>query len=134
MAFSHGTNRVFKLDNSAGTLVDLSSYITSVTFPRSIESMETTTLGNTDKTYIPGLKDGTISIEGKWDSTLDAHMDGIMGKLVTFEDYPTGTGSGQVKRTGEALVTSYEQTGGVDSPNEWSAELQCSGAITRSTV
>lgn len=134
MAFSHGTNRVFKLANSAGTVTDISAYITSVSFPRDIESLETTTLGDASKEYIPGLKDATISIEGPWDPTIDAHMDGILGMVVAYEDYPTGTGSGSVKRTGSAMVTSYEQTGAVDSVNEWSAELQCSGAITRSTV
>ena len=55
MAFVHGKSAVFKLDNSSGSLVDYSSYLEDISFPRSVETAETTTFGVSAKTYITGL-------------------------------------------------------------------------------
>ena len=82
MAFRHGKNAVLKLDNSSGTLVDLSGYLDEISMPRSIETGETTTFGINAKTYITGLSDATISLAGKFDSTADAHFSGILSALL----------------------------------------------------
>jgi hypothetical protein len=49
MAFSHGKNTVFKIDDSIGTLRDISTYLEDVDFPQPVETSETTTFGNTCK-------------------------------------------------------------------------------------
>ena len=73
MAFTHGKDSVFKLDNASGSLTDISSYVNNVDFPESADVSETTTLGSAEtKTYIAGLKDATISLSGLWDATADA--------------------------------------------------------------
>jgi predicted secreted protein len=140
MAFRHGKNTVFKLDNSSGSLVDLSSYLDEVSMPRSIETGETTVFGLNSKTYITGLGDATVSLSGKWDSTLDAHFAGIISALqsgtiasVSFEYGKEGSTSGRVKYSGEALVTSYEISSPVADVVTFSAELQVTGDITRGT-
>ena len=61
MAFKHGKNTVFKVDNSGGSLTDISSYLNSVSFPRTIETAETSSFGNSAKTYIVGLSDSTFA-------------------------------------------------------------------------
>lgn len=140
MAFRHGKNAVFKLDNSSGTLVDLSAYLDEASMPRSIETGETTTFGSSAKTYITGLSDATISLSGKFDSTLDSHMSGIISALsagtidsVSFEYGAEGSASGRVKYSGEAVVTSYEVSSPVADVVTCSIELQVTGAITRGT-
>lgn len=135
MPFEPGHLQKFQLDNAAGTLVDLSTYINSVGYPREVNALETTTLGKTAKTYIVGLSDGTVSIGGPWDATLDAHMAGIFGVTATktYEYGPQGNSTGEVKYTGEAILTSYEVSGEVDGVVEWSGELQLSDAQTRGT-
>lgn len=133
MAFAHGSNAVFKVDNSSDVLTDISSYVKSVSFPRTIETAETTTLGKTAKCYIAGLEDATISIEGPFDPTLDALLDGIRRTEVDFEYGPQGSDSGAVKYTGKCILTSYEATTGVDGVGSYSAEFQVTDAITRST-
>ncbi len=72
MAFTHGKDSVFKLDNSGGSLTDISTYVNNVDFPETADVSETTTLGADNKTYIAGLKDATISLAGLWDATADA--------------------------------------------------------------
>lgn len=135
MAFRHGKNAVFKVDNNGGTLTDISAYCDEVSLPRSIETGETTTYGKTAKTYIVGLTDATISVSGKWDATLDAHLAGILGQdaTVTFEYGPEGSASSRIKYTGEAILTSFETSSPVADVVTFSAEFQCSDTITRTT-
>ncbi|NOZ27961.1 MAG: hypothetical protein GXP39_07915 [Chloroflexi bacterium] len=135
MAFSHGSNAVFKIDDSGGTLTDISSYVTSVSFPESADTAEVTTLGKSSKVYIAGLKDATISIEGVYDPTVDSLLNGILGASSTssFEYGPAGSSTGSPKYTGECICTSYEVTTGVDGAATFSAEFQVSDSITRGT-
>jgi len=135
MAFRHGKNAVFKVDNSGGTLTDISAYCDEVSLPRSIETGETTVFGKSAKTYIVGLTDATLSVSGKWDSTLDAHLAGILGQdaTVTFEYGPEGSAASRVKYTGEAILTSFETSSPVADVVTFSAEFQCTDTITRTT-
>ena len=68
MAFVHGSDSVFKIDNASGSLTDISSFVNNVDFPETADVAETTTLGASNKTYISGLKDATISLGGVWDA------------------------------------------------------------------
>jgi hypothetical protein len=133
--FRHGKSTVFKVDNSGGTLTDISNTLTDVSFPQSIDTAETSTFGSSAKSYVVGLSDATISISGNFDATVDAHLAGILGQAssVSFEYGPEGSTSTFVKYTGECLMTSYEKSGGVGDVVTYSAEFQVTGAVTRST-
>ena len=135
MAFTHGKDSVFKLDNSGGSLTDISTYVNNVDFPETADVSETTTLGADNKTYIAGLKDATISLSGLWDSTADAIFGAVVGQSATlsYEYSPEGTASGKVKYTGEAILTSYAISSPVGDAVGYSADLQVSGAVTRGT-
>ena len=135
MAFTHGKDSVFKLDNSGGALTDISTYVNNVDFPETADVSETTTLGADNKTYIAGLKDATISLSGLWDSTADAIFGAVVGQSATlsFEYSPEGTTGGNVKYEGEAILTSYAISSPVGDAVGYSADLQVSGAITRGT-
>lgn len=137
MAFRHGKNAVFKVDNSGGTLTDISAYLTDVSLPRSIETAETTTFGATGgaKTYVVGLNDSTVSISGKFDATADAHLAGILGQeaSVSFEYGPAGSTTGYVKFTGEAYLTKYDLSSPVGDVVTFSADFQVTGVVTRGT-
>jgi hypothetical protein len=135
MAFASGKAGKFQLDNSAGTLVDLSSYIDDVSMPTPVDQLETTTLGANSKTRIVGLKDATISIKGPWDPTIETHMSGILGAAASksFEYGPAGGASGQAKRTGECVLVSFQVQTPVAGRIEWSAELAVTGDVTFGT-
>ncbi len=135
MAFTHGSKAIFKLDDANGTLTDISAYITRVSIPRNADTVEVTTLGYTDKGYIAGLKDATISIEGIFDPAVDVILDAALGASATksFEYGPQGSGVGSLNYTGECICTSYEPETGIDGAGTFSAELQVSGIITRGT-
>jgi len=135
MAFVHGKSAAFKLDNAAGSLVDYSVYLEDISFPRSVETAETTTFGSSAKSYITGLTDATISLSGKFDATADSTLAAVLGQSATlsFEYGPAGSTSGLVKYSGEAIMTSYEVGATVGDVVTASVELQVTGAITRGT-
>ena len=127
MAFSHGKDSTFTIDNSGGTPVDITAYIISVDFPISADTAEVSTMGDSSKEYIAGLKDATISIEGKWDSTVDNTLYGIMGLTGTFSYVPY---SG-VNYSGECIMTSYNVNADIGDAVSFSAEFQVTGNVSR---
>lgn len=138
MAFVHGKSAVFKIDNSSGTLTDISAYCDNIDFPQSVETAETTTFGTASKTYIVGLKDSTISVSGKWDgavSAVDVTLAGTLGQAasLTFEYGPSGSTAGNVKYTGECYLTGYSVSAPVGDVVTFSADFQVTGNVTRTT-
>jgi hypothetical protein len=133
--FRHGKSTVFKVDNSGGSLTDISNTLTDVGFPQTVDTAETSTFGSAAKSYVVGLTDSSLSISGNFDATVDAHLAGILGQSasVSFEYGPEGSTAGFVKYTGEALLTSYEKSGAIGDVVSYSAEFQVTGAITRGT-
>jgi len=132
----HGSKAVIKFGTSGapGTPTDISQYVKSISFPEEAETHDTTTLGATSKSYIAGLKDATISIDGVFDPTVDAHLNGILGlDGVAFEYGPAGSTAGSIKYTGNCICTSYEVETPVDDVATFSAEFQVSGNVTRGT-
>ena len=131
--FRHGKSTVFKVDNNAGALTDISNTLTDVSFPQSVDTAETSAFGASAKSYVVGLSDATLSVSGNFDATVDAHLAAIVGKAdsVSFEYGPEGSTAGFVKYTGEALLTSYEKSGAIGDVVTYSAEFQVTGAITR---
>jgi hypothetical protein len=135
MAFGHGKDAVFKLDNAGASLTDISAYIRSVRYNPTAAADETTTMGKASKTFIAGLKDATISVEGFWDPTVDAIFNSALGSSTTktFEHGPEGGTSGDIRYTGECICTSYNIDPAVDGVVPFSAELQVTGDVTRNT-
>ena len=135
MAFVHGKSSVFKLDNASGSLTDISAFVNNVDFPETADVAESSVLGASNKTYLVGLRDASISISGLFDATVDAILGAVVGQTATlsYEYSPEGTASGKVKYTGEAILTNYALSSPVGDVVAYSADLQCSGAVTRGT-
>lgn len=141
MAFKHGRNARFDLDDSTNTLRNISTYLEDVTFSPSADTAETSAIGSTAKTYVAGLTDGTISLSGMFDPTADGYLQGILGNdsitgggLPDWEYHPHGTGSGNIKYSGKGILTSYEVSAGVGDMVSFTAEIQISGAVTRAVL
>lgn len=143
MAFLHGKTASFKIDNSSGTLTDISGYCDEVSISRSFETGETTTFGasGSAKTYIMGLTDATISVSGKFDaassSTVDGVLSGVFGQAssISFEYKASNaaTSATNPAYTGESFLTSYQVSAPVGDVVSFSAEFQVTGPVTRAT-
>ena len=136
MAFVAGKNSVFKLDNSGGSLTDLSAYITDVSVDFGDDSAETTTYGDSSKEYILTLADGSVSVTALFDATLVAHLGAIRGSSTSksYEFYPDGTTGGNPKLSGECLLTSMSPGSSVGGTATLNFNLQCTGDQTIGTA
>ncbi|QDP60631.1 MAG: hypothetical protein Unbinned1469contig1000_10 [Prokaryotic dsDNA virus sp.] len=74
MAFVHGKDTKIFLNET-----DFSTYFNSSDSTRSVDIAESTTFGNSAKTYIVGNKDGTVSLTGFFDATADATLQPLLG-------------------------------------------------------
>ena len=131
--FVHGKSTDFELDDTGGTSRSLSNVLTSVDFPEIIETAETTAFGSTSKSNIVGLRDATISVSGLWDATVDGYIIGTEPATRTFIFGPAGSTGGNVKYTGEAILTNYSVSSPVGDVVTFSLDLQCTGGVTRTT-
>jgi len=132
--FVHGKSTDFALDDTAGTSRNISNVLTSVDFPETIETAETTAFGSSAKSYIVGLKDATISVSGIFDATVDGYiMGGSEPTSRSFIYGPAGSTGGNVKYTGEVIVTNYSISNPVGDVVTFSLDLQVTGSVTRTT-
>jgi hypothetical protein len=131
--FVHGKSTDFELDDTGGTSRSLANTLTSVDFPETIDTAETTAFGATSKSYIVGLRDATISVSGLWDATIDGYIIGTEPATRTFIFGPAGSTGGNVKYTGECILTSYSISNPVADVVTYSLDLQVTSDVTRTT-
>lgn len=143
MAFGHGKNGVFKLNDSAGTKRNITSSVTQVTFTQDGDTAEVSTLGSSAKSYIAGLTNATLSVSGYFDPAAAASdpaasgshtvLSGLPGVVTAFELAPQGTATSSPKITGSAIMTKYNPTVDLGGAVGFSADFQVSGAVTYGT-
>lgn len=131
MPFTHGKAAVFKVDDSGDVLRDLSAYLSSAGLTRNADLAEVSTFGSTYKSFVGGLIDGKLPINGIFDPTVDGYLTGILQLSKDFEYYPQGVGATLVKEAGKVILTSYEIVAGLDGASTFTGEFQVDGAITR---
>lgn len=138
MAFTHGSKAKFWVADSGAVLRDISGFLTSTGLQRMADMAETSVLGTTAKTYIPGMTDGTIPLEGPFDPTVDGYLAGVIGfeTPLAFEFFPAGSpvGATKPKYAGVCFLTSYDIETGTDDAARTSGELQVTGTITRTVA
>lgn len=140
MAFTHGKDSVFKLDDSGGTLRTLSQYIDEVSgLPGGRDLAEVTAFGDAGTKSIPGLQDVGFSISGHFDSTATTGPNAVINSLRTatatasFEYGPEGGTTGKVKFSGECWLEEYEVESSVGDKVSFSAEFKVDGTVTSGT-
>jgi hypothetical protein len=131
--FVHGKSCNFTIDDTGDSVRDISNVLTSVDFPQTRDTSETTAFGSSAKSYIVGLSDATISISGLWDATVDGYLAGTEPTSRHFVFGPAGSTSGYVKYTGSCIMTSYSGAVPVGDVDTFSADFQVTGAVTRTT-
>lgn len=140
MAFVHGKDSVFKIDDSGGTLRTLSTYVDEVSgLPGERGLSEVTAMGDGGVKNIPGLHNGQFSISGHYDSTATTGPDAVLASLMSatatasFEYGPEGGANGKIKYYGECWMTKYEVNSEVAEKVSFSADFQVDGTVTRGT-
>lgn len=137
----HSKLSVVKLDTSGGVLTTISTFCNKFELPRSLDVHDVTTFGSTVRQYLAGFGDGEGTTGGPWTRALDNHMSPIYAAFqagtidsVSFEYGPEGSDTGDVKYSGELILTDFSGAkGDVGKPQEWDAKFKVTGVVTVST-
>lgn len=129
MAFVHGKESTFSVDNAADSLTDISAYVSNLNFGRSAEVAEVSAFGDDSKAYISGLKDGQITMDVSWDATVDALLEGILGG--DAGDFSYSPDGGTTTYTGDCILIAYTPASAVNDAVKGSATFQITGDVSR---
>jgi hypothetical protein len=134
MAFIHGKN--------TGVVVgggNLSAFFNEASASQDVETAETTAFGSSAKTYIIGLKDGTMSVSGMFDGaedSVDEQIEAALGaeaaSVATIA--PEGLTIGKASYSCSARKTSYEISSPVGDVVSTSLSIQADGGIDRGVL
>jgi hypothetical protein len=128
MAFKHGKQTKILVDQ-----YDFSSYLNNTDMSWEIDTPETTTFGDNDRTYIAGLRNSTMSFAGFWDATVDGYVtDDITTPIVNLISYaPEGLSTGSVVYSLQARYTSWAVGSPVDGVATVSLDVQGTDRMSR---
>lgn len=141
--FHHGKDSQVLVDEH-----DLSAFFNSFTVPRSADVVETSGFQTDDKTYLPGMRDGTVSLDGMWSpdvpsgdtddvdpTILDNVFDDALGSgLVVFTIAAGGVTEGQPAIVGQTRQTQWDVSQSTSDIVSTSAGLQGTESMGRGVV
>ena len=130
MAFQAGWEGYISLN-----AIDISAKTISCSLDKTIAELETSTLGDVNQDFIPGLKGATVAAELLWDTTLDGQLATMESTgIIAFSYQPEGNTGGDIKYTGNCFITALGSPVAVGEVNKVSVSLRITGAVTRGTV
>ena len=128
MASYRGEDGVFQAITSGGTLATVSN-LRSWEISETAESIESTVMGATSKTFVAGHKSWTASCEVLYDLANAVQADLVVGESVDIKIWPN-TASQTESFAGSAIVTATSQSGEIGDLVASSISLQGTGALT----
>lgn len=130
MANHTGSEGVVKV--GVTTIGEIRSYSISETS----DTIETTTMGDTSRTYLPSLKSFSGSMDVFWDEENAGQIALTVGSTVTISVYPEGATAGQSEKyyTGDVIITGRTVNGSFDGMVEASITFQGTNGLTLSTL
>jgi predicted secreted protein len=133
MATYFGTDGDCKVVTTGGAPASIGELL-SWSLTMTSDTVDSTTMGDTNRTYVAGLATGTASISAYHDPDDTAQIDLLQRDTIDAEFYSEGTASGDVKLSGTFIVTSVAKGATHDGLATLEAELQLTGALAIGTV
>ena len=103
--FRHGKNTTVLSDD-----FDLTTYLNSASVAASVEVPETTTFGSSDRSFIVGHNEGTVSFEGLFDGTTDSADSIFYAALGNTTDKVISVSTDSTSVGGRAILVSSAST------------------------
>lgn len=123
--FIHGKNTAVYVDE-----FDLTSYFTDVSITQENDVAETTAFGDTNKKYLLGLRNGSLSMSGMWSADTDGsdeELQALLGNattpILTVREGSAAIGSGAV--IAQANETNYAISSPVADVHTVTADFEC---------
>ena len=128
MATYKGQDGVFQAITTGGTLASTNN-LKSWSIEEATDSIETTVMGNTSKTFTTGIKSWTASCEVLYDLSNAVQADLVIGETVDIKIFPN-TSSQTESFAGTGIVTATSQSGALGDMVNSSVTVQGTGALT----
>lgn len=128
MATLVGKDGVVKIGSNA--IGEIRTY----SIEQTMDVIEDSTIGDTDRTYTSGLKTFTGSMDVYFDDTDTGQLDVQVGDTGTINVQVEGDTTGDHQLSGSILVTGRTITASFDGMVEASISFQGTGALTEGTV
>ena len=122
---------------SEGTIkigTDVVGELRSFSLESTAETIEDTSMGDTNRSYKVGLKSFTGSASVFFDETDAGQILLVAGAVITINTYPEGATSGDTYYTGSGIVTGRTINSSFDGMVEMEISFQGNGALTEATV
>lgn len=131
--FTHGLNAFIQLN-----AVNLSGWTDSWDLDQKADTADTSTMGSTAHTFLPGLKDGDISATGLFDGQaagVDATLFAILGTVQAFEVRANSAARSVTNPgyTGSMIITDYKIGAKIGAAVVVSYTAKISGPVARQT-
>lgn len=133
MAYHSGNSGVIKAVTSTGTPA-ATGEVKSFGLNINADRVEVSSIGDTWKGSITGLKSWEVSLTANYDPADAAQADLIEGATVDLELLPSGATSGYEKFTGTAYVNSVSIGVSENEAVSYEVTLTGDGALTRAVV
>lgn len=128
MATLVGKDGVVKIGSN--TIGEIRTY----SLEQTMDVIEDSTIGDTDRTYTSGLKTFSGSMDVYFDDTDTGQLDVQVGDTGTINVQVEGDTTGDHQLSGSIIVTGRTITASFDGMVEASISFQGSGALTEGTV
>lgn len=128
MATHTGSEGTIKVGND--TVGELRSF----TLETTAETIEDTSMGDTNRSYKVGLKAFSGSASVFWDENDAGQTALVVGTEITINVYPEGATTGDKYYSGSAIVTGSTINSSFDGMVEGEISFQGTGALTLSTA
>ena len=133
-------NTEVKIDNAGGTLINLSTYVDTISaLGREYQNLDVTSFADAAERIIAGIEASQeFTISGHFDDTATTGPDAVLaprvGTMGSWEFYPIGTAAGRRKFSGEALCSSYKIAAEVKGRVQYDCVFKQDGACTVGTA
>jgi len=127
----------FAIDDTAGSLADISAYSNDVEMSNNIEQLDDTGLGDSLRSYIDGLGDApTVTANGSLNSTTEPIFSNLAVVATSVSNVKTievklATG---VYWTGEATIEAVTSGGAVGARGSWSVTCRPTSGLTSTSA
>lgn len=140
IARAHGKGSVFSVDDSGGTLRNISNHVDGVSgLPGAAQLSEVTSFGDAGERFIRGLEGNTFTVKGQFDTAASTGSITVLNGLrtatatSTFEYGPEGSTTGKIRYTGEAWLEGFTVDAAVKDKVPFSATFRLDNSLTVNT-
>jgi predicted secreted protein len=132
-----GESGVIKFIGADSTVASVAS-VRSFSVDREVQTIETTTMGSTNRSYLAGLAQfsGSLDVYLRDDDPGQTNFLSYVenpDSVAKIELYPSGETTG-IKLAGDVIVTGHSITSNFDGAVEASITFQGTGALTRTVT